>query len=59
MLDFSIFGLEVIFSYLKSTPSNLSNCKILQKDKNAEIWDQKYFVGVFLRKNFKIAIARF
>ena len=37
MSDLGIFGLDLktMLSYLKSTPSNLSNCKISRKNKNA------------------------
>ena len=37
LLDLDIFGqkLKIISSYLKSVTSNLSNCKILGKNKNA------------------------
>ena len=40
-------------SHLKSAPSNLCNCKILQKNKNAWNWNQKCFIWVFLCYNFK------
>ena len=42
-----------LLSYLKSAPSNLYNCKILQRNKNASIWDQKCFFWVFLEWNLK------
>ena len=45
--------LKKLLSYLKSAPSNLSNCKILRKTKNAQIWDQKCLIWVFLGKNLK------
>ena len=38
-------------SYLKSVPSNLCNCKILLRNKNAKIWEQKDHFWVFLTKN--------
>ena len=46
-----IFGYEFLkklLSYLKSAPSNLSNCKSLRKNKNAWICDQKCLIWVFL-----------
>ena len=44
-----IFGLDFkkLLSCLISAPSNLSNCKILQKNKNPEIWDQNTLFGYF------------
>ena len=59
--DLGILGwnLKTILSYLKSAPSNLSDCKILRKNKSAWIWDQKYLVCVFLGKNFKNTIVIF
>ena len=45
------WNLKTILSYLKSTPSNLSNCKISRENKNACIWDQRCFIWVFLTKN--------
>ena len=40
--------LKILLSYLKSAPSNLGNCKILRKNKNTKIWDQKCLIWVFL-----------
>ena len=40
-------------SCLKSAPSKLSNCKILQKDKNVEICDEKSLIWVFWDWNLK------
>ena len=50
--------LKAILSNLKSAPSsvsksahsNLSNCKILRKNKNAKIWDQNALFGYFWPK---------
>ena len=33
-----------LFSYLKSKPSNLSDCRIFRKNKNSWIWDQKSLI---------------
>ena len=41
----------MILSYLKSAPSNFSNCKISRKNKNVWIWDHKCLIWVFLTKN--------
>ena len=56
-------------SYLKSAPSNLCNCKILQKNKKClnfgpklpdlGIFDQKCLIWVFLSMNCKRAIVSF
>ena len=48
-----------LFSYLKSSPSNLYNCKILQENKNVKIWDQKCLIWVFQGQNFKKTIVVF
>ena len=41
-------------SYLKSAPSNLSNCKLLlKKNGNAKICDQKFLILEILGYNFK------
>ena len=40
--------LKKLLSYLNSAPSNLPNCKILQKNKNAWIWEQKRLIWAFL-----------
>ena len=42
-----------LLSYLKSAPSNLSNCNISWKNENAEIWYRKYLIWVFLGLNFE------
>ena len=47
------WNLKTILSYLESSPSNLSNCKILWKNENAYIWDKKCLIWVFLDWNFK------
>ena len=41
---------EKQLSYLKSAPSNLSNCKILWKNKNSSNRDQKCLIWVFWQK---------
>ena len=46
------WNLKTILWNLKSTPSNLSNCKLLQKNKNASVSDQKSFIWLFLGENF-------
>ena len=40
-------------------PFNLSNCKILYKNKNVEIWDQKYLLmtNKQLLSYFKLALS--
>ena len=50
-----IFGrnFEKLLPYLKKAPSNLWKYKVLGKNKNVEIWDQKYFIWVFSGCNFK------
>ena len=48
--------LKATLSYLKSKPTDLSNCKISRKNKNAWIWDQKCFIWVFLIKNVLLGI---
>ena len=45
---------EKLLSYFKSAPSNLCNCKILLKNKNRQIWENKnplfrYFWARFLK----------
>ena len=42
---------------LKSAPLNLSNCKISQKHKNAEIWDQEGLIWVLLCWNLKTILS--
>ena len=42
-----------MFSYLKLAPSNLSSRKISQTKKNAQIWDQKCWIWVFLGWNLQ------
>ena len=44
-------------SYLKSEPSNLSNCKVLRRNKNAYIWDKKSLIWVFSTKNLGSFLA--
>ena len=41
-----------LLSYLKLAPSNLSDYKILRKNKNAEIWDQNCLIWVFFGLEF-------
>ena len=60
-----------LLSYLKSVPSNLSNCKISWKNKHSLIWDQKclnlapkmpYFGLELKKKNtviFEISVLQF
>ena len=40
-------NLKKLFSYLKLTPSNLSNCKVSRKNKNSKIWNQRWPICVF------------
>ena len=47
----SILGLECFLKMLSSTPSNFCNCKILLRNKNVKIWDQKCHFWVFWIKN--------
>ena len=56
--DLGILGwdLKATLSYLKSTPTHLSNSKISRKNKNAWIWDQKCSIWVFLVKNALLGI---
>ena len=42
-----------LFSYLKLAPSNLSICKISQKNNNVLICDEKCLIWVFLGYTFK------
>ena len=44
-------------SYLKSIPSNLPNCEISWKNKNAQILDQKCLIWVFLGWNSKTILS--
>ena len=47
------WNLKTILSYLKSAPSNLSNCKISRKNKNmTKIWDQKCLIWARILKNY-------
>ena len=50
-----IFGLafEKILSYLISASFNLSCCKVWCKNKNPEIWDQKYLIWIFFGLEFE------
>ena len=50
-----IFGrnFEKLLPYLKKAPSNLWKYKVLGKNKNVGIWDQKYFIWVFSGCNLK------
>ena len=51
-----IFGQELekkLLSYVKSEPSNLSICKILRKNNNTQICDQKCLIYVFLVWNLE------
>ena len=41
-------------SYLKSEPSNFSNCKVLRRNKNAYIWDKKSLIWVFSTNNLGV-----
>ena len=50
---FFVVEFKKLLSYLKSAPSTLSNCKILQNNKNAKIWDPKRHIWVILGQNFK------
>ena len=50
---------KAVLLYLKSTQSNLPTWKIRQKNKNAQIWNQKSFSWVFLGDNFKNTIVIF
>ena len=50
-----IFELEFqkLLSNLKSAFLNLSTCKILRKNINILIWDQKCLIWIFLGSSFK------
>ena len=48
-----------LLPYFKSAPSNLRNFKILRKNKNAKIWDQKCLIWVFFGQNFKKTVVIF
>ena len=56
MLSLGICGIELrknLLSCLKSSPLNLSNCKISWNNENGQIWDQKCFIWVFSYQNLK------
>ena len=56
MLSLGIFGIELkknLLSCLKSSPLNLSNCKISWNNENGQIWNQKCFIWVFSYQNLK------
>ena len=40
-----------MLSYLKVAPSNLPHCKILWRNKNASIENQKFLIWIFVTKN--------
>ena len=46
-----------LLPYFKSAPSNLRNFKILRKNKNAKIWDQKCLIWLFLGCNLKTILS--
>ena len=55
-----IFGQELkkkTISYVKSEPSNLSICKILRKNNNTQIWDQKFLIYIVLVWNLEIILS--
>ena len=59
--QFGCFGAKILkklLSYLQSAPSNLSNCKISWKNKNAQISDQECLIWVFLTKNALFGYSR-
>ena len=59
--QFGCFGAKILkklLSYLQSAPSNLSNCKISRKNKNAQISDQECLIWVFLTKNALFGYSR-
>ena len=43
--------------YLKSAPSNLSNCKIFWNNKNVLIWVQKCLILIYLCWNLKMLLS--
>ena len=53
---FGYIWARILKNYLKSEPSNLSNCKILRKNKNASIWDQKCLIWVFFDWSLQIIL---
>ena len=50
---FGGINLKKLFSYLKSAPSNLSHCKILQKSKNSNFRTKNALFGYFWARVFK------
>ena len=48
------YNFEKILPYLKSSPLNLSNDNISFKNKNIQVWHQKYLVWVFWAEILKI-----
>ena len=44
-------------SYLKLAPSNLFHCNFLRRNKNAQIWDQKCLIWMFLGWNSKTILS--
>ena len=56
-LDILGFNFEKLLSYLKSVPSNLSNCKVSCKNKNAKMWNQKCLILIFFGWNLKILFS--
>ena len=49
---------KILVSYLKVAPSNLLDCNFLQRNKNAQIWDQKCLIWIFLGWNSKTILSR-
>ena len=47
------WNLKKLFSYFKSTPWNLSECKVLCKRKKNRVWAQKCLILVLLGQNRK------
>ena len=54
------FGIKnILIRYLKSAPSDLHDWKILQKNKNIYIWNQKYLYLSIFELEFEKTIAIF
>ena len=45
------WSFKKLLSYLESTSSNLSNCRIFLKIKHNSIWAQKFLIWLILTKN--------
>ena len=59
ILVFLGWNLRKLFSHLKSAPSNLSDCKFHEENKNVWIWNQKCVIRVIFCWNLKKDIVVF